>query len=191
VPPLSAQSFFAQLAASYNESHRRYHNLNHVIAVVKRVTMLRRENSSDIRIAAWYHDVVYDPSSSSNEADSADRAVDELTTLRLDPTRIDRIASLINMTKHHHPATDDEAILADADLWTLGGSTQDYFTYGALIRQEYAHVSEDNWQTGRGNFITSFLARPAIFHTDTGRNEREDQARENLAAELNTFTRFA
>jgi predicted metal-dependent HD superfamily phosphohydrolase len=192
--PLLSANYFRDIVSSYNEPHRHYHDANHVIAVVKRVTALAAlsiGNTADVRIAAWYHDVIYDPMSATNEADSAERAIEELTCLHLEPNRIERIAALVNMTKHHQPATTNEAVLADADLWTLGGSTADYFTYGALIRKEYAHVSDDDWRTGRSGFIETFLTRPHIFHTETGRNQREVQARENLAAELNTLTRFA
>ncbi len=192
----AARQVLTQVVAHYNEPHRRYHDLRHVVAVVDRVTALATQpdvtlhapSVGDLRLAAWFHDVIYDPTAADNEAQSAAFASASLDRLNISQLRTTSIASLIEMTSSHRPGSDAEAILADADLWTLGGPPDQYFDYGSLIRQEYSHVSEEQWQRGRGQFIQTFLTRPHIFHTPMGRRERETQARRNLELELAQLT---
>jgi predicted metal-dependent HD superfamily phosphohydrolase len=178
----------SHIVQRYNESHRRYHNLAHAQAVVARVTMLGEHADQgavrDLRIAAWIHDVIYNPGAPNNELLSAEFAQTELT---ISKHRINRVAALVVMTADHEPADEMAAILMDADLWTLGGPQNEYFAYGALIREEYAHVPDEAWRRGRARFIETFVRRDHIFHTTIGRNEREPQARRNLALELTTL----
>jgi predicted metal-dependent HD superfamily phosphohydrolase len=184
-----------QIIAAYSGPTRQYHGLAHVIGVVERVNELAQEDlwsdpiqaAEDAEIAvlaAWFHDVVYDSLRGDNEAASAAQARRDLTLLELDAQRVEQVAQLVEMTAHHHPTDRAGALVADADLWTLGGEPAEYFAYGSLIRAEYAHVPDDLWVLGRGRFIRSFLARPHIFTTPRGRSEREPQARHNLETEL-------
>jgi predicted metal-dependent HD superfamily phosphohydrolase len=182
-------SVLDDVVARYSEPHRRYHGLDHVIAVVQRVDVLMADHPEltthpgDVRLAAWFHDVIYDPRSHENEAQSAAFASRELRQLGLEAERVERVERLVLMTAGHDVSDDDERVLADADLWTLGGPTDQYRAYGQLIREEYAHVPDAQWKAGRTAFIAQFLTRPNIFATRRGRIEREASARENLTAE--------
>ncbi len=194
-PPPLVESTLDAILASYAAPTRRYHGTKHVIAVVERVNDLAKqplwsdpsEASIDVSsavLAAWYHDVVYDSMLPGNEEASAVRAQQELSQLDIDPAQVEHVAALVRMTAHHRPTDVAGALLADADLWTLGGAPEEYFAYGKLIRMEYQHVPEPAWISGRGTFIRSFLNRAHIFATPRGRHERESQARLNLEAEL-------
>jgi predicted metal-dependent HD superfamily phosphohydrolase len=184
-----ASSVLARVIDRYSEPHRRYHNVQHVTSVVERVTSLAtglslsKTDVSDLRLAAWFHDVIYDPTAHDNEACSAEEAQAELASLGFSSLRTERIAALINMTAGHVPTDAAAAVLLDADLWTLGGTEHDYFVYGGLIREEYAAVSDAQWLIGRSQFITTFLSRPRIFHTRKGFQQQEVPARRNLALE--------
>ncbi len=180
---------------SYSDSSRRYHGLGHVLGVVARVNDLAKQplwtdtaqaaaDKNAAVVAAWYHDVIYDPRSGGNEAASATRATEELHQLGLAPLFVAQVSDLVLMTIEHRPDTAAGALLADSDLWTLGGPKADYFAYGRLIRQEYAHVPDPAWRMGRSAFIEVFLGRDQIFNTPRGQAEREAQARRNLRAEL-------
>ncbi len=192
------------LVASYSEPSRRYHGLAHAVGVVTRVNDLAQSQptshdgttkvpvaAADLEaavMAAWYHDVVYDPVVGGNEVASAERAMRELYGLGLAAPFVKQVSDLVLMTIEHRPTDTAGFILADADLWTLGGSEPDYFAYGDLIRQEYAHVPDPAWRRGRAAFIEIFLGRPHIFNTPRGRAERETQARRNLRSELSRLT---
>jgi predicted metal-dependent HD superfamily phosphohydrolase len=75
-------------------------------------------------------------------------------------------------------------VLLDADLAVLGSEPASYQAYVAGVRSEYSHVSVDDWRTGRARVLQSFLDRPTLFATPTGRARWEARARANLAAEV-------
>ena len=70
----------AELRARYAEPHRRYHNLVHVEAVSRPLISWLLRNRSlmtiglVVRLAAWFHDAVYDPRATDNEERSAQLA---------------------------------------------------------------------------------------------------------------------
>jgi predicted metal-dependent HD superfamily phosphohydrolase len=68
------------LLARYREPARHYHTATHVMWVLRHVEHLLARTADDVdddavRAAALFHDYVYDPTSSTNEHDSADVAV--------------------------------------------------------------------------------------------------------------------
>ena len=75
-----------------------------------------------VRLAAWYHDVAYDPERADNEQVSAARARAGLRGLVPD-ARVDEVERLVLLTAGHDPAPDDAngAVLCDADLAVLAG----------------------------------------------------------------------
>jgi predicted metal-dependent HD superfamily phosphohydrolase len=78
----------------------------------------------------------------------------------------------------------DTAVLLDADLAVLGSEPASYQAYVAGVRSEYGHVSATDWCTGRTRILQSFLDRPSLFATPTGRTRWESRARANIAAEV-------
>ena len=56
---------YADLVARYQEPHRRYHTLEHIMEVLERVT------GTEVELACWFHDVIYDTKASDSEARSA------------------------------------------------------------------------------------------------------------------------
>jgi predicted metal-dependent HD superfamily phosphohydrolase len=194
-----ANAIFDDVIARYSEPHRRYHTVEHVTGVVTRVSEIGHavwphlgpdalhDSLSDVLIAAWYHDVIYDPTQSDNEDKSAELAIKHLHRLGFEQSRVSHVVDLILMTKGHRSRTEHQAILADADLWTLGGPPEEYRLYGRLIRHEYAHVSEEDWLRGRSIAMRTFLDRPTIFATRYGRAQREVQAQVNVTADVDAL----
>jgi predicted metal-dependent HD superfamily phosphohydrolase len=83
------------------------------------------------------------------------------------------------------PATAvDTAVLLDADLAVLGSEPASYQAYVDGVRSEYAHVSAADWRSGRTQVLQSFLDRPTLYATPTGRARWEVRARANVAAEV-------
>ena len=108
-----------------------------------------RIDADAVRLAALFHDAVYDPMRSDNEARSADLAVQVATELGWPTERCDTVHRLVMATARHSPTRDDEAVLVDADLAILGSSPAEYAAYVHGVRHEYAHVDDDSWRTGR------------------------------------------
>ncbi len=190
---------FDSLVGRHREAHRHYHGVRHVTWVVRHVEELAAvEPVSDIGavvVAAFFHDAVYDPLATGNEAASARLADRELSVLGWDAARRGRVTAMVEATATHDvpnasgPAAAagidaDTAVLVDADLAVLGSDPASYQAYVAGVRSEYAHVSADDWRTGRTQVLRSFLDRPALFATPTGRARWEARARANLAAEV-------
>lgn len=179
-----------RLVQRHREVHRRYHTADHVAAVVHHVQQLAGDHpDATIVAAALFHDAIYDPRSSTNEADSARLATDELSTVGWEPDRCEAVRRLVIATAGHEATRADEAILLDADLAILGAAPAHYGAYATAVRAEYAHVSDEAWTLGRATVLRSFLVRPAIFATASMRASRDAQARQNLRCELGTLTR--
>jgi predicted metal-dependent HD superfamily phosphohydrolase len=187
----AAEATLERLISRYREPQRRYHTVNHVAAVRQLTGELLREIIVDgdvtVRLAAWYHDAVYDPRSSTNEAESAELARTELAALGIGGAVLDAVARLVLATAGHHPTSADEAVLLDADLAIFAAQPASYQTYVSGIRFEYNFVDDAAWQTGRSAVLRSFLDRDVIFHTDAMK-PHERQARANLTSELSTLS---
>jgi predicted metal-dependent HD superfamily phosphohydrolase len=194
-----AHVLFDSLVGRHREAHRHYHGVRHIAWVVRHVEELAAaepvSDSAAIVVAAFFHDAVYDPQAADNEVASARLADRELTMLGWDEARRQRVVTMVEATATHEvpEAPDnvtepgiatDAAVLLDADLAVLGSDPAGYQGYVAGVRSEYAHVSADDWRTGRTQVLRSFLDRPTLFATPTGRTRWEARARANLAAEV-------
>jgi predicted metal-dependent HD superfamily phosphohydrolase len=188
-----ARVLFDSLIGRHREAHRHYHGVRHVTWVVRHVEELAAaEPVSDIAavvVAAFFHDAVYDPQAADNEAASARLADRELSVLGWDEARRRHVVEMVEATATHDVSSTsaidgDVAVLLDADLAVLGSDPASYQAYVAGVRSEYAHVSADDWRTGRTQVLRSFLDRAALFATPTGRARWEARARANLAAEV-------
>jgi predicted metal-dependent HD superfamily phosphohydrolase len=186
----AAEAALERLITRYREPQRRYHTVNHVAAVRQLTGELLREviveNDVTVRLAAWFHDAIYDPSSKANEAESADLARTELGALGVANTVIDAVARLILATAGHNPTSADEAVLLDADLAIFASQPASYQMYVSGIRFEYNFVDDAAFRKGRAAVLRSFLDRDVIFHTDAMK-PHERQARLNLTSELSSL----
>ena len=69
-----------------------------------------------------------------------------------------------------------------ADLAVLAAPPERYGRYVAAVREEYRHVSDTDWRTGRAAVLTDLLAG-GVYRTATALSW-EDQARDNMWREL-------
>jgi predicted metal-dependent HD superfamily phosphohydrolase len=181
----------SRLLAAYGDASRGYHDLHHLADVLDHVDLLAEAaaDANAVRLAAWFHDSVYDPHAPDNEERSAAMAEHELAALRIPSRVIDEVARLVRLTISHDPEDSDSngAVLCDADLGVLGRSPEGYAAYAAAVRQEYAFVDDAAFRSGRSAILRALLDRPAIFRTTTGTARWEAQARRNLSEELATL----
>ena len=181
------------LLARYSEPHRRYHGVAHLDRVVSDVAELLGDivvaQPSAVKIAAFFHDAVYDPRSPSNEADSAALAARELMQLGWVPEQIDEVERLILLTRDHGASDGSDPsgdVLLDADLAVLGAPPNVYQAYASGVRAEYGHVDDGAWRVGRAQVLQRFIDRPRIYRT-AAMSVHERRARSNLRAELATL----
>lgn len=179
-----AEHLGRELIARYGEPHRRYHTTAHLEAVLAHVDTLAEhaENPDLVRLAAWFHDAVYDPRRGDNEERSATLAERVLPELGLPAEAVATVARLVRLTVTHDPAAGDAdgTVLCDADLAILAATPGIYATYAAAVREEYSFVPDDAFRAGRAAVLRSLLDLPAIFRIA----DLEAAARANIHSEL-------
>jgi predicted metal-dependent HD superfamily phosphohydrolase len=181
-----------RLEAAYREPHRRYHDLSHIhacLALLDACEDLTEQERRLLTWAIWWHDAIYDPSAADNEARSAELAEADLAELGASPQERAEVARLIRLTAGHEVEPGDRlgARLVSIDLAILGADAAHYDAYAQAVREEYDHVPEPLWRTGRARVLQRFLAAPVIF-PDPAFERFEARARENLARELKALS---
>jgi predicted metal-dependent HD superfamily phosphohydrolase len=182
----TSRTEWAAVVESWSEPHRRYHDLAHLAAVLGLVAALPGATDPDaVRLAAWYHDVAYEPDRTDNEQVSAARARVGLRGLVPD-ARMDEVERLVLLTAGHDPAADDAngAVLCDADLAVLAGPPDAYAAYASAVREEYGHLPDDEFTAGRIAVLEHLLALPALYRTPEAAAQWAERAAANMTAEL-------
>ena len=179
---------FDQIVTAYSEQHRHYHTLEHVLALLREIDGVEDQFSEPerARLAAWFHDIVYNTRGSSNERDSADIARRELTKMGADAGLIDRVSDLIVATADHQGggSDPDDNLFLDIDFSILGAEPADYDRYAEAIRREYSWAPGPLYRQGRRKFLKSAAAQARTFLTDFYEDRLGEQARANMRREL-------
>ncbi len=135
-------------------------------------------------IAAWFHDIIYNPFGRTNEEDSVNALFLAFPIgLHLDYLDYKQlIISAILATKHKENGATHliEQILCDADLAILSHNWIAYTKYINAIRAEYSIYNDIEWRNGRLEWLDNMLDRKQIYYRTT---DREKAARANLAKE--------
>lgn len=184
-----------ELAGHYDEPHRTYHTRRHVTEVL---AALRDQPGTSplhpaLTLAAWSHDVVYDPRSlpGGNEHASGELAREVLTRVGAHDDLIDEVVGHTLDTAAHAiseglaPAIyERRKAFLDADLWILSAQPPRYQEYCHQVRQEYAHVPDQVFRVGRADILQSLMARDHLYLCEHHRRHWEPRARANLTREL-------
>lgn len=190
--------FVAELIERYAEPHRRYHGIAHLDALAQLFEQVANgpgwRQPVEVALAIWFHDAIYQPGRSDNEARSAALARERLADWG--DVDVERIAALIEATAAHgHAPTDDDPDLGhflDADMAILGAPAEVYDRYARGVFEEYAPVVDpQGFRAGRRAFLQAQLSRPRLFHTAWFGDRLEALARQNLARELASLERCA
>ncbi|MGE8533222.1 hypothetical protein KYG33_20870 [Chryseobacterium sp. D764] len=180
-------SLWNELETRYSEKGRYYHNLFHLENMFHELEAVK-VNISDFKAIAFsvfYHDIIYDATSKSNEEKSAARAEKRLGELHINNDKITIISQQILATKSHQKSDHkDTNYLLDADLSVLGKDFKTYLEYTQNIRKEYSIYPDFLYRPGRKKVLRHFLELESIFKTEYFKEKYEVQAKENIAAEL-------
>jgi predicted metal-dependent HD superfamily phosphohydrolase len=184
----------AELLERWNEPARRYHTTRHLVEMFGALEELEDAGEIDgrqcsvARLAAWFHDAIYDPGASpgSNEEDSAALARDTLQELGFGDRDVHAIDRLIQLTARHDAdgAEPLDAAFHDADLWILSAPQERFDGYCDQVREEYAHAPDTAYRKGRAAVLEPLAHRDTIYHTSRARHRWETPARINLGREL-------
>jgi len=200
--PDAAAAAGERLLERYREPHRHYHTTEHLAEVLQTIRSLSDPSDPGVSfrldtpaqyhaatLAAWYHDAIYDPRSDTNEDESADLAVAELTGLVVEPALVAEVGRLVRLTATHQvgPNDDPAMVLMDADLAILGARTARYDRYARDVRAEYADVPDDAYRQGRALVLRRFLDLGSIYHCELMVLRCDSNARRNLRRELESL----
>ena len=186
----SVNKIFWDLVIAYSHNNRFYQNLLHIQDVLNIASLLEpfADNFVAIQMAAWFHDIIYDPKAKDNEEKSAEYAFVSLSNLNVPSSVINYVYSMILDTRNHaDPSTIDSQILLDSDLSILGSDQSKYKVYARAIRQEYSWVSDAEYRIGRKRVLKGFLQRDRIYFSDKAFQMLEIKARENMNAEISNL----
>lgn len=178
------------IIASWDEPHRRYHSLQHLLECLA----LFEENQAlashpgEVAIALWFHDAVYETREHDNEELSAKWAAQALTDAGASGDAVVRVQALIMATRHDGAAaTADARLVVDIDLAILGAAPARFDEYERQIRDEYAHVPEPVFRAKRAEILRGFQARRPLFATPEFAARFAVAAKTNLEAAITSL----
>ncbi len=206
---LQSEKIAQQVTARYREPHRHYHGLAHIKHCLWELDQIPENllasssaqikspgNRAKIELAIWFHDVIYDPRSKTNEHDSArffasSLAVDSGSGLSKvkssDGVRaVEEISEMIELSNHRQPVTDNTAPLAyflDIDMAILGRPEIHYGEYAQNVRLEYEHVPKMVYSYYRKKFLNAILKHGA-FQTEWFRTKYLEMSKANMKSEF-------
>ncbi len=184
---LNPVPLYKEIVDHYEEEHRSYHNMSHIWSMLQLADQLEEQilEPTLLRLAIWYHDIIYVSTRKDNELKSAEFAEKRLKTA-IGPAMTTALKQLINSTAKHIPLLDfeDNKLLLDLDLAVLATDRDIYDQYRQSIREEYRVFPTILYRPGRKKVLKHFLERERIYYTDTFLTNYERKARENLKWEL-------
>jgi len=151
------------LSKRWNELHRAYHNINHLTQIIQDIEKdsgfrwLSIYEKNALLLAAFFHDVIYDPKKKNNEDESI-RYFKAVYKHRDDPKTIQVVCDLIEVTKRRRrPLSKLERIFWDADNAGFKKGYAHLLKNEKLIRKEFSHVSLTEYKEGRIKFLKSCI----------------------------------
>lgn len=188
----------ADLRARLEGADRHYHGMAHVELLWRR--HLRYGAGLPVSAAPWhgwiacaiaFHDAIYDATRADNEQASA--ALWRAAAPALPSEGIEWVAGTILATSDHLGAAPEPAMPAaawqarvwmlDLDLTPLGEVRAVFNANTDLLRREFAHLSDAQWEQGRAAFLRKMVGVPRLYRTPVLHDAFEAQARANLAAD--------
>jgi predicted metal-dependent HD superfamily phosphohydrolase len=147
------------ILSMWNESHRSYHNLNHLNDLISQINENKSKYSEKeydkLILTALFHDVVYVPASQTNEEDSANF----LTECAVDKTNSDilDIKQMILDTKTHNSTTNLSESFNNYDMNIVERDFDQLLEWENGISEEFSVYSKEEYKLGRLKFLESLL----------------------------------
>jgi len=152
--------------AMWNEAHRSYHNLNHLNDLISQINE-NKSNFSEkeyekLMLVAIFHDIVYDPSSSTNEEDSANF----LMECSVDKNNIDilDVEKMILDTKTHTSSNKLSEAFNSYDMNIVERDFEQLLEWENGISEEFSVYPKEQYKEGRLKFLESLLDK---YHNNT------------------------
>ena len=147
------------LLSMWNESHRHYHNLNHLNDLIEQINESKSKYSEKeyekLMLTALFHDCVYDPMSSTNEEDSANFLMECV----VDKSNSDvlEVKQMILDTKTHQSTTNLSEKFNHYDMSIVEKDFDQLLEWENGISEEFSVYTKDEYKVGRLKFLESLL----------------------------------
>lgn len=179
---------YEKLINAYSEEHRHYHTLDHINHIFKiwNKCEVSAHKPKELELAIFFHDFIYNTSSTQNELMSAEVAKDFLSKNPIDKRSVNRVYSLILSTKHSYSLNEvDQKLLSDLDLSILGEESRTFDLYESNIRKEFQSVPKPIYIRERIKLLKKFLDKNFIYHNEHFKIKYESMARTNIQRSIN------
>ena len=171
---------------------KHYHTLCHISELLELVELEYGQAAPlELLLSVWFHDVVYDPRSSSNEKDSVhlleafveDCGISEQADITSVKEAIVATSSHITaLSKLETNVPSWMPVFLEMDLAILCSPDARYDEYAAQIRREYSFVSESDFNTRRAEFLRSM--EDFRFRWLSGKDGLNERLHLNITREL-------
>jgi predicted metal-dependent HD superfamily phosphohydrolase len=171
----------------YSEKHRAYHTLDHLHNILEHSQEYFDKiiNKDAFYFSLFFHDLIYNPKSNSNEEDSADLAIEYLQKIDFPQQKIKWVEKCILATKKHRVTNDSDInLFLDLDLIILSSEMEEYDIYAKDIRFEYSFVAIEDYKLGRKKVLESFINKESIYIHPSIESKFGARARTNIQREL-------
>lgn len=142
----------------WSEPHRHFHTTKHLFDLISKVNQRKGSISTTdyekLIIVALFHDIVYNPTSSTNEEDSAEMFTSSITELTTDAIEI---RQAILDTKSHHATTFISKIFCTLDMSVIEGGFNELLEWEKGIWGEYQVFGKEAYKIGRLKFLNTLL----------------------------------
>ena len=147
------------ILSMWNESHRSYHNLNHLNDLISQINENKSKYSEKeydkLILTALFHDIVYDPTSQTNEEDSANFLI-ECVVDKKNSDILD-VKQMILDTKTHNSTTNLSESFNKYDMNIVERDFDQLLEWERGISEEYSIYSKEEYKMGRLKFLESIL----------------------------------
>jgi pantetheine-phosphate adenylyltransferase len=161
---LNHLQFNSDVINLYEEPHRFYHTLTHIEDVMKHLHGADLLKHDELFLAAVFHDIIYNPQSSTNEEESAEYFLQSAKTSVLTNDQKEHIKQLILDTKTHKPTVPFSEEFIKADLSIFDTSFDKLIQYEKQIFKEFQFVDYKIYKEKRVEVLQHFNTDGKLNH---------------------------
>lgn len=165
----------------YSENNLAYHNWGHIQEMFMIADSLDIKLSQSQELAILFHDVVYKAGAKDNEEKSACFMRKELEGTGISENVIEQAEQIVVDTATHQPSIPESKVVLDLDMVHLSFDFNIFLYYRDKIKEEYPHISDEEFYQGEISFLDSVLKQDKILFTN---HFSEEQVRYNLKQKI-------
>lgn len=164
---LKELGFDSHLTRRYNEHHRFYHTIDHVLYILNYLKTKDLLQDDELFLTAVFHDIVYDPRSKENEELSAKLFREEARHSKVSSESAEKIYQYILDTKYHKASDEKSQLFIDADLNILNEDAPALFEYERQVFKEYQFIDYKIYKQKRIEILEKFNENGKLDHLIT------------------------